>query len=602
MVKKLTAIVLLILFALPVSAGDFSFSINPYSVQPGFYYLNAGGGAGGLYLPLIGGTLTGELVTVASGSGGAGFNIPPGGVPTTPQNGDLWTTSTGIYVQISGSTLQLSSGVNPLTGTGTQYYIPVWTSSSTVGSVASVGSAGQVLTSAGPSAYPIWQTPSSGSGTVTSINAANNTPGITVSGTPITSSGTLQIGVSSNLQLWSAFSPAAINCGTTNLLQAVNADGSLNCVSPSVGSGTVTSVNANMPPPFTGGSTPITTAGTLAISYVSGSVTSGAVCIASGTNNVACNAVNAASITAVPNAVWVTNSGNVTSQSTTLPANLTIPNLTTSGTLTSKGILNVQDGSSFGGSFTAGTVLANVLYADDVGNQITIGQAGYTEIYIRPGGANGVVVSTNSMSSPVAPISGALLTVGGGIAQTTATSCAAGVQTNSSGLLSACVASDPSLKTAMGNISFQALPLIEGITPIYYNWIDTNARDSLQHIGFDALQVQSVAPQAAVSGGIDANGKQLYAVDPNAINALLVKTIQEMQAEIVSLQNQIANIVTGTGLYTPPITTSGPGNITGGATNGIVPVVDYTPSAYGSNAGSINGAINPATTTFVQGQ
>lgn len=61
--------------------------------------------ASGVYLPLAGGTMTGLLTTVASGTSSAGFNLPHGAAPTTPVNGDLWTTTTGIYARINGTTV-----------------------------------------------------------------------------------------------------------------------------------------------------------------------------------------------------------------------------------------------------------------------------------------------------------------------------------------------------------------------------------------------------------------------------------------------------------------------------------------------------------------
>jgi hypothetical protein len=65
---------------------------------------------------LVGATLTGELFTVASGSANAGFNLPHGAAPTSPVNGDLWTTTGGLYARINGAT------VGPIgTGTGTYY-------------------------------------------------------------------------------------------------------------------------------------------------------------------------------------------------------------------------------------------------------------------------------------------------------------------------------------------------------------------------------------------------------------------------------------------------------------------------------------------------
>jgi hypothetical protein len=44
------------------------------------------------------------LLTVASTSGSAGLSIPHGTAPTTPTNGDIWTTTAGLYVRINGVT------------------------------------------------------------------------------------------------------------------------------------------------------------------------------------------------------------------------------------------------------------------------------------------------------------------------------------------------------------------------------------------------------------------------------------------------------------------------------------------------------------------
>jgi len=52
-----------------------------------------------------------KLSTVASSATNAGINIPPGTAPTSPVNGDIWTTSAGAYVQINGITVgPLGSG------------------------------------------------------------------------------------------------------------------------------------------------------------------------------------------------------------------------------------------------------------------------------------------------------------------------------------------------------------------------------------------------------------------------------------------------------------------------------------------------------------
>jgi len=58
-----------------------------------------------------------KLSTVASSTGNAGINIPHGSAPTSPVDGDVWTTSAGVYAQINGVT------VGPL-GTGSGGSIP----------------------------------------------------------------------------------------------------------------------------------------------------------------------------------------------------------------------------------------------------------------------------------------------------------------------------------------------------------------------------------------------------------------------------------------------------------------------------------------------
>lgn len=66
------------------------------------------------YTPLniAGGTMTGPLITVAPSTAAIGFRLIPGTAPTAATNGDLWTTSAGLFVRVGGVT------VGPLTGGG----------------------------------------------------------------------------------------------------------------------------------------------------------------------------------------------------------------------------------------------------------------------------------------------------------------------------------------------------------------------------------------------------------------------------------------------------------------------------------------------------
>jgi len=54
-------------------------------------------------------TGTGLFLTPASASGAAGLRLPHGTAPSSPTDGDMWTTTAGLYVRINGGT------VGPLT-------------------------------------------------------------------------------------------------------------------------------------------------------------------------------------------------------------------------------------------------------------------------------------------------------------------------------------------------------------------------------------------------------------------------------------------------------------------------------------------------------
>jgi len=77
------------------------------------------------YVPFSGGSLTGKLTAAASANGGAGLNLPPGAAPSAPANGDMWTTSAGLFVQANGTTfgpLGGGGGVNTGTLNAIGYY------------------------------------------------------------------------------------------------------------------------------------------------------------------------------------------------------------------------------------------------------------------------------------------------------------------------------------------------------------------------------------------------------------------------------------------------------------------------------------------------
>lgn len=61
-------------------------------------------------------TFTGKKTFAASAPGGATLNVAHGTAPSSPVDGDVWTTTTGVFAQVNGATVQLDAaggGGNP---------------------------------------------------------------------------------------------------------------------------------------------------------------------------------------------------------------------------------------------------------------------------------------------------------------------------------------------------------------------------------------------------------------------------------------------------------------------------------------------------------
>lgn len=67
------------------------------------------------------GIFGGLLTTVATALGGAGFNLPHGTAPSSPTNGDVWTTTAGLYARINGATVGPYVGAAAGSTTQVQY-------------------------------------------------------------------------------------------------------------------------------------------------------------------------------------------------------------------------------------------------------------------------------------------------------------------------------------------------------------------------------------------------------------------------------------------------------------------------------------------------
>lgn len=151
------------------------------------------------YLPLSGGTLTGKLITPASTTTIAGFNLPHGtAASTTVANGDLWTTTSGLFARISGVTQQF--GALAITNS--------WTSNNTFSSATNsfgTGTAtGTTGLATGPTVSAATKTVNIGTGGV-----AGSTTTITIGATAGTSTTALNGTVSATT--------AAVDTNTTQI-------------------------------------------------------------------------------------------------------------------------------------------------------------------------------------------------------------------------------------------------------------------------------------------------------------------------------------------------------------------------------------------------
>ena len=81
-------------------------------------------GTSGANVPLMNGgntwsgaqTFSAEVFTSASATGNAGINIAEGVAPTSPSDGDIWTTTGGLFAQTGGSTNQVAYTTSNISG------------------------------------------------------------------------------------------------------------------------------------------------------------------------------------------------------------------------------------------------------------------------------------------------------------------------------------------------------------------------------------------------------------------------------------------------------------------------------------------------------
>ena len=148
---------------------------------------------------LAGATFTGKVNTPTSTATTAGLNVPHGTAPTTPVNGDIWTTTTGLNARINGAT-KTYANLND-----TQTFVAAMTFSNPNNSFGVGNTTGTVGLASGNTASGSTKTVNIGTG-----GQAGSTTNITIGATAGTSTTTLNgtvsaPGLTNSVKAWVNF-------------------------------------------------------------------------------------------------------------------------------------------------------------------------------------------------------------------------------------------------------------------------------------------------------------------------------------------------------------------------------------------------------------
>ena len=176
------------------------------------------------YAQLSGSTFTGLVSIPAATTSSAFLRVAHGSAPTSPVNGDIWTTTSGLFARINGGTQQYAplGSTNTFTGTNTFSGATVSVGTSTAASTYNFGT-GATLT-ATTKAINIGTNGVSGSTTNIAIGSTTGTNAITING-PTTLAGTVTAS-GTTLDLGNSAGSATYTLGggttTTGLTKTVN--------------------------------------------------------------------------------------------------------------------------------------------------------------------------------------------------------------------------------------------------------------------------------------------------------------------------------------------------------------------------------------------
>ncbi len=172
---------------------------------------------------------TGKIGTIASTTANAGFNVPHGSAPTAPVNGDIWTTTSGLFMRQNGSTKQYVDLDGTQTINGTKTFSAA---NQTLGNATATGTinlATGATLSGSTKTVNIGTSGVSGSTTLITVGPVAGASTTTIGAT--TASSTLNLATGATL----SGSTKTINIGTSGVLGSTNV---IN-IGPTATSGTI---------------------------------------------------------------------------------------------------------------------------------------------------------------------------------------------------------------------------------------------------------------------------------------------------------------------------------------------------------------------------
>ena len=197
---------------------------STYQTQAGMSSYLTTANAASTYAALAGATFTGLVSTPASTTTTAGLRIAHGSAPTTPVNGDVWTTTGGFFWRQNGTTYQAVnlSGTQTVSGAITFSNATLTLGNSTAASTYNLGTGATLA--ATTKAINIGTNGVASSTTNIAIGSTTGTNAITING-PTTLAGTVTA-TGTTLDLGNSTGTATYSFGsgttTTGLSKAVN--------------------------------------------------------------------------------------------------------------------------------------------------------------------------------------------------------------------------------------------------------------------------------------------------------------------------------------------------------------------------------------------